>query len=471
MRVAWFLGVFGAGAALALSAARDARACGGCFHPPAQSGTVVTDHRMIFSVAPQETTLYDEIKYQGSPSSFAWVLPIQGQVRVALSSDLLFASIDQVTTTSILAPPLPPCGCISRGAGGVGGPVALAPTLSGGGGGAPAVTVLTQQVVGPYDTVQLQSTDPMALTTWLTANGYQIPASIQPVIAAYVAEGFDFLAMRLSPGQGIQAMQPVSVTSGGAGLSLPLRMVAAGTGATVGITLWVVATGRYQPQNFPNFVITPSELVWDWSSNSSNYSTVRAMKEAALNDAAWQIESSIDVGPYQIEQLVLNGPAAPNYTAIPTTDAGPGETAEQVRAIDLATCFPAGGANVRITRMRADLSQAALANDLVLTASPDQNTLSQNYQLTQAVNVPACPCPLTDAGTIVGGGGSSGGFGGFGGGGATTTDGGSPGSGASAGDSFGCSSAAEKSPPAGFEIALAGLLGAALVRARTRRRR
>jgi MYXO-CTERM domain-containing protein len=311
----------------------------------------------------------------------------------------------------------------------------------------------------------------MALATWLNANGYQIPATIQPVIAAYVAEGFDFLAMRLSPGQGIQAMQPVSVTSGGAGLSLPLRMVAAGTGATVGITLWVVATGRYQPQNFPTFLISPSELVWDWSAMSSNYATVRAKKEAALNDAAWQIESSVDVGPYQVEQLVLNGPAAPNYTAIPTTDAGPGQTAEQVRAIDLATCFPAGGANVRITRMRADLSQAALANDLVLTASPDQSSLSQNYQVTQAVNVPACPCPLTDAGVILGGGSSSGGFGGTGGGGVTTTDAGSTGSGASASESFGCSSADEKSPRAGFEIALAGLLGAALVRARARRRR
>jgi MYXO-CTERM domain-containing protein len=52
----------------------------------------------------------------------------------------------------------------------------------------------------------------------------------------------------------------------------------------------------------------------------------------------------------------------------------------------------------------------------------------------------------------------------------TTSDGGS-GSGASAGESFGCSSAAEKGPQAGFEIALAGLLGASLVRARARRKK
>ena len=69
---------------------------------------------------------------------------------------------------------------------------------------------------------------------------------IDPIIAAYVNEGFDFLALKLQPGQGVQAMRPVRVTTQGAGLTLPLRMVAAGTGATVGITLWVVADGRYE---------------------------------------------------------------------------------------------------------------------------------------------------------------------------------------------------------------------------------
>src|SRR6202022_1024401 len=95
------------------------------------------------------------------------------------------------------------------------------------------------------------------------------PRRHHPVIAAYVGEKFDFLAMRLVPGQGTAAMRPVSGTSPGAGVSLPLRMVAAGTGATVGITLWVVADGRYEPQNFQAFTILPSEITWDWSLSSS----------------------------------------------------------------------------------------------------------------------------------------------------------------------------------------------------------
>src|SRR5215469_6487769 len=84
-------GVLGASAFLlaTTTAVRDAHACGGCFDPPTppeESGTVVTDHQMIFVTAPQQTTLYDMIKYTGSPASFAWVLPIHGAVTIGLSS-------------------------------------------------------------------------------------------------------------------------------------------------------------------------------------------------------------------------------------------------------------------------------------------------------------------------------------------------------------------------------------------------
>ena len=41
-------------------------------------------------------------------------------------------------------------------------------------------------------------------------------------------------------------MRPIRVTTQGASLALPLRMAAVGTGATVGITLWVVSDGRYE---------------------------------------------------------------------------------------------------------------------------------------------------------------------------------------------------------------------------------
>jgi hypothetical protein len=483
MRLRVFLGALGLGIVSIAASADEARACGGCFHGPTQNGDVITDHRMIFRVSPQQTTLYDEIEYQGNPASFAWVLPIKGQVTVGLSADVVFSVLDNLTQTTIDAPPLPQCpscSCANFGGGGSsgssGGPSA--------GADAGAVNIIAQQVVGPYDSVQLSSTDPNALTAWLTANGYSIPTDIQPIIAAYVNEGFDFLALKLQPGQGVQAMRPVRVTAPGAGLSLPLRMVSAGTGATVGIALWVLADGRYEAQNFTNFVIQPSELVWDWSTNTSNFATLRQQKEAAANFAAWQTESSLDMSPYQIEDGINAGIASDDYLAIPASDAGgdggAGETADQVRLDDLNTLFPGSNqSTVRVTRMRADLAHAALANDLVLQASADQSTISNNYAVTQSVNAPTCPpvpnpCPpcggssgASSSGigsSSSGAGSSSGAVGSLGGG--ATTKGAAPGQ-----ESFGCSAAPTEGGGPWVDLALAGLLGFSFLRSRAKRRR
>src|SRR5271170_4014363 len=90
---------------LALVAERDAAACGGCFHPPTQTASDITDERMLLSVSTTQTTLFDQIEYSGNPASFAWVLPIHGTVDVGLSADVLFDSIDAVTATQIVAPP------------------------------------------------------------------------------------------------------------------------------------------------------------------------------------------------------------------------------------------------------------------------------------------------------------------------------------------------------------------------------
>ena len=46
---------------------RHASACGGCFHPPTQTVTDITDERMLLSVSTIQTTLYDQIEYSGSP--------------------------------------------------------------------------------------------------------------------------------------------------------------------------------------------------------------------------------------------------------------------------------------------------------------------------------------------------------------------------------------------------------------------
>jgi hypothetical protein len=391
--------------ALAIAGERDARACGGCFHPPpppTETVSEITAHRMILAVSPQQTTLYDQIQYSGSPSEFAWVLPTNGVVTVGLSSDVLFGTLDALTATQVQAPPdgcppPPSCGFRNTTVPGVANAGGTDQSSNGG------VTVLKQDVVGPYETVQLQSTDPNALDNWLASHGYTIPADVQPIIAEYVQAGSNFLAMKLTPGTGVQSMRPVRVSQPGASATLPLRMVAAGTGAIVGITLWVVADGRYEPSNFPWFHIEDSEITWDWAKQMSDYTSVRAAKEQAANNATWEIESSIMLSTGTVQSYVLNGGvqygggasnASADYAAVPANDAGVGgETPEQARQDDLATLFDGIGATngqARVTRIRSDLSHAALANDLQITASQDQGMLPSLRQAKLESGEPMC---------------------------------------------------------------------------------
>jgi hypothetical protein len=276
----------------------DARACGGCFHPPPapnESPSVITDHRMILSISSKQTTLYDQIRYQGNPSSFAWVLPIAGDATVGLSADVVFASLDDLTKVGIYEPviscPAPPYQyCPGDGDNaGTGGSLAEDAAA----GAPPPVTVTKQQTVGPYETVQLKADDPNALIDWLTSHQFQIPDDVKPIITAYTNEHFGFLAMKLVPGANVQAMRPVRVTTAGAAPTLPLRMVAAGTGATVGITLWTIGEGRYETQNFPWFTISANEVTYDFAKSQSDYTSIRQAKEQANAGRAGLVESSL----------------------------------------------------------------------------------------------------------------------------------------------------------------------------------
>jgi len=85
----------------------DARACGGCFHPEDQpETTVVTGHRMAFSISTTQTVLWDQIQYAGNPKDFAWVLPGKPGARIEVANDAWFEALDAATTTRVVAPQL-----------------------------------------------------------------------------------------------------------------------------------------------------------------------------------------------------------------------------------------------------------------------------------------------------------------------------------------------------------------------------
>lgn len=266
----------------------DADACGACIIPPSDS-TVVTAHRMALSISPKQTVLWDQIEYAGSPESFAWVLPVKPGAIIQVSSDAWFDTLDAATTTQIFQPQIQ-CGDGSSSSFGCGASDATSARgdfANEGSSGGPAVTVVSRGSVGPYATVTLSTDTPGALNTWLETNGFALDPSTQPVVDQYVAEGFDFIALKLLPDKDVQAMKPVRVVQQGASPTLPLRMVAIGTGPNVALTLFLISEGRWEAKNFGN-VVVPSDLIaWDFAASSSNYAELRQKTLEQNDGSSW----------------------------------------------------------------------------------------------------------------------------------------------------------------------------------------
>ena len=334
-----------------------ADACGGCF-APSETNQVVTDHLMVMALHASESILWDQIRYSGRPQDFSWVLPVQGDATVELASGTFFDTLTQLTAPTVTAPAL-----VCPGAGRVGLFASDSPSSLENSGG---VQILSTAIVGPYQTVTLRSSDADALSTWLRANSYAIPASIEPVIRHYTDLRMDFIALRLRPGEGIQAMQPVRVRFSTPSPVLPLRMVAAGIADKVGVSLFVFSEGRSEAMNFPNALVDRARVSWDYNTNTSNYSAMFRAAIAPSGGRAWVTEAALSAGS-------IGG----NFT----------RDAEAYADWGVAV---RGLSRPWITRLRADLPASALDRDLQLQAAASAVELQPSFQAGVLVNRPPC---------------------------------------------------------------------------------
>ena len=336
-----------------------ADACGGCF-APSETNQVVTDHLMVMALHGSESILWDQIRYSGRPADFSWVLPVQGDATLELANGTFFDTLSQVTAPTVTAPQ---AACPGAGRGGV---FAASDSATGASAENGGVQVLNTAIVGPYQTVTLRSSDADALSTWLRANNYSIPTSIEPVIRHYTDLHMDFIALRLRPGEGVQAMQPVRVRFSTPSPVLPLRMVSAGIADKVGISLFVFSEGRSEAMNFPNALVDRARVSWDYATSASNYPAMFRAAIAPSGGRAWVTESARHADRY-----------SNNFRYNPEAYADWGVAV-------------AGLSQPWVTRLRADLPASALDRDLQLQASTSSAELPPSFQAGVLLNRPPC---------------------------------------------------------------------------------
>lgn len=349
-----------AAAALLVTAAPEARACGGLFC----SSTPVdqTAEHILFTINPDETvTAIVQISYSGEKDDFAWIVPVPGKPTLDTSfPQRAFQGLDAAT-----APQYRKNQCYG------GQLFAGAPSAAAGAGTTanetPGVTVLAQQVVGPYDTTTLTGTTADAIVKWLQDNGYRITDKMIPILQPYVADGMDFVALKLTPDAVVTDITPLSMTYPGSQPMIPIKLTAVAAQPEMGIVAWVLANQRYAPDNYVDLEVPDSLIQFDQYGSQNNYLTLVSSLADKVGGEAFVTEyaqPSSEVTK-QVEQSSLPPPSVAPDAA---------QARDTLLALLAKSPF--------ITRLYTRISAEEMLDDPRFRIASDQSTVSNIHDLT-----------------------------------------------------------------------------------------
>ncbi len=263
--------------------AQTALACGGCFSPPAPTldQTVVQNaERVLFyrDEITKKSTVWVEVRYSGLAQDFGWVLPVPKVPKVGVGSTAVFDALDakmRMRYHFVYDQPEncrdPWQGCkqemypMAGSSNDFNSADASAGADSGGSvsGGGPKVEVLAQGSTGPYDYQVVASNDANLLYTWLNTRGYAIPEKSKPIIDSHIKKGDKFVAVKLSNGQGIKAIRPITLEMDDSEACVPLRLTSIAAAEDMQVVVTVAGPNRALVKNYLDVEPNPLRMALD----------------------------------------------------------------------------------------------------------------------------------------------------------------------------------------------------------------
>jgi len=294
------------GGVAALAVAAQADACGGFFCQTDPVDQVA--ERIVFTVNDDDTvSSLIEISYVGEAADFSWILPIPepiaaGDVAVPDDGDIVFDELHRLTDVTFLDPD--PSECVNDAIDNRAFTTAATDDAES---AEESVEVFASGEVGPFGFDVIGADDPMALTTWLRDNNYQVDSSMEPLINVYVDEEFSFLAMRLLDGETAESIMPVEITYPGSTPMIPLRLTAVAAFPEMPIYVWIFGDEQAVPENYVHFEVATEELTYS-PFGFNDYVSLLQQRADAVGGRGFITEfagpsSSLPFGdPYLVEQ-------------------------------------------------------------------------------------------------------------------------------------------------------------------------
>jgi hypothetical protein len=233
----------------------------------AQANAQLFNHasKVVLARKDQQTVVTMSSDYEGSPSSFAMVVPVPTVIRrdaVRVIDPGLIGRVDNYSAPRLVEyfdpdPCAPQVMYDAAPAGAMEDIVVTSQKRSSA--NALGVKIEAQYQVGEYDILVLSATQSNGLVTWLTQNGYKMPEGAAPVVGSYLRQNMKFFVakvnLRRHAAQGAETLRPLQITYTHRKFMLPIRL---GT---------VNAKG---PQELFVYALTPNGRV-----ETTNYRTVK----------------------------------------------------------------------------------------------------------------------------------------------------------------------------------------------------
>ncbi|QQS13643.1 MAG: DUF2330 domain-containing protein [Rhodospirillales bacterium] len=379
---------------LALAPGAPASAFCGFYVGKADSSLFNEASQVILARDGRRTTLSMLNDYKGALTEFALVVPVPVVLRreqVKVIEKKTFERLDSYSAPRLAeyfdedpCAPRPPM-------------VAMAPSSSRDmAGGAPrrgekalGVTVEDSFSVGEYDIVILSATESDGLETWLTQNGYRIPAGAAPALRPYILQGMKFFVAKVNLKEqaktGGQFLRPIQFTFESEKFMLPMRLGMINAQGPQDMIVYVLSkTGRVESTNYrtvklpanmdlPTCLRDPGRFkdfykaMFDRRARDEGF---RAVFTEYVWDMAWCDPCAAD--PLSRDELLAAG--------VTWLGEGPaGQTGGQGRV--RPTPMPPGAAPVTLTRLHVRYTRESFPEDLALQETGDRQNFQTRYVL------------------------------------------------------------------------------------------
>jgi MYXO-CTERM domain-containing protein len=329
---------------------RQADACGGTFCDTGPQAMPVdqTGENILFVMGGDYTEAHIQIQYDPSSTApeFSWLVPLTSVPEFGVGSELLFdavmnASVPQYGFSTTFTGQ----GCSDDDSGPPGISAGADPTAGDGtdggikldlGGGGP--DILLEEVVGAFEITVLSGDNLQEVKDWLDENGYAQDPNADPILEAYLEEGYLFAAFKLVNDAETAEIHPITLRFDNDEACIPLRLTRIAAVDDMDIRSFFLSDDRVVPSTYKHVLVNPLKL--DWANQAANYKAVitQAVDADEANGRAFVTEYA---GPSDIVPTaqLFGG----SWDAEPFTTIDPSGVTDELRAQGLMTCFPGGG--------------------------------------------------------------------------------------------------------------------------------